>query len=180
MFDRIRDDFIAHKRQFSWGFWAMVVYRFGRWRYGIRPRFLRVPFSLLYKGWFFWIQGKGIELPCEVEVGKNFRIDHQGGIVISGYAKFGDNCVIRNGVTVGLAHPDDPIAPIFGNDVDIGTGAKILGRIHIGDHVSIGANAVVLRDVPANSIAVGIPARVLPKKPRPSPSSASGSSEGGS
>lgn len=164
MFDHIRGDFLAHKKQFSWGFRAMMVYRFGRWRYTIGFKPLRVPFSILYKLMFARMQGKGIELPCEVEVGKNFRIDHQGGIVISGYAKFGDNCVIRNGVTVGLSHPDDPVAPVFGNNVDIGTGAKILGRITIGDNVSIGANAVVLKDVPSNSIAVGVPARILPKK----------------
>jgi serine O-acetyltransferase len=142
----------------------MVVYRFGRWRYKVRPRVVRLPFSILYKLLFFWIQGRGIELPCEVEVGTNFRIDHQGGIVISGYAKFGDNCVIRNGVTVGLSHPDDPVAPVFGNNVDIGAGAKILGRISVGDNVSIGANAVVIRDVPSDSIAVGVPARILTKR----------------
>ena len=94
-----------------------------------------------------------------------FRIDHFGGIIISGDAIFGDDCVIRNGVTVGLKDTGDRGSPILGNRVDIGAGAKILGPIHIGDNVSIGANAVVLRSVPSNSIAVGIPARVLPRKP---------------
>lgn len=142
----------------------MVVYRFGRWRYTIPLKLLRVPFSLLYKWLFFRMKARGIELPCEVEVGKNFRIDHQGGIVISGYAKFGDNCVIRNGVTVGLAKLTDPTAPQIGNNVDIGTGAKLLGRITIGDNVVIGANAVVLTDVPPNSLAVGVPAQIKPRK----------------
>lgn len=162
MLKNIRGDFKAHGNRWTWGFWAMVVYRFGRWRYGIRWRWLRLPFSAFYKLAFFWIQGKGIELPCEVEVGRNFRIDHQGAIVISGYAVFGDNCVIRQGVTVGLARPEHPAAPRVGNNVDFGAGAKVLGAIVIGDHVRIGANAVVLQDVPSNSIAVGIPARILP------------------
>jgi serine O-acetyltransferase len=98
-------------------------------------------------------------------LGRNFVIDHSGGIVISGYAKFGDNCRIRNGVVVGLSRVDDPCAPVIGNNVDIGAGAKLLGRITIGDNCLIGANAVVIRDVPANSVAVGVPAVVKPRKP---------------
>ena len=96
----------------------------------------------------------GIELPCEVELGRNFVIDHSGGIVISGYARFGDNRRIRNGVVVGLSRVDEPCAPVIGNNVDIGAGARLLGRITIGDNCLIGANAVVIRDVPADSIAV--------------------------
>lgn len=165
MFDNIRADYIAHGRSLgAQGFWAMVVYRFGRWRYGIRPRLLRMPFSALYKILFKWIQVvAGIELPCEVRLGRNFVIDHSGGIVVSGYATFGDNCRIRNGVVVGLSRTDDPVAPIIGNNVDIGAGAKVLGRIHVGNNVIIGANAVVIRDVPDNSIAVGVPAVIKPR-----------------
>ena len=93
-----------------------------------------------------------------------FRIDHFGGIIISGDAVFGDDCVVRNGVTVGLRHTGKSGSPVIGSRVDIGAGAKILGPIRIGDDVAIGANAVVLIDVPPNSIAVGVPARVLPRK----------------
>lgn len=166
MFENIRQDLRAHRGNWgAQGFWALMVYRFGRWRYGIRPAWLRKSVSLLYKILYKFIQiVTGIELPCEVELGRNFVIDHSGGIVISGYAKFGDNCRIRNGVVVGLARIDDPCAPVIGNNVDIGAGAKVLGRIVVGDNVSIGANAVVIRDVPANSIAVGVPAVVRPKK----------------
>lgn len=147
------------------GFWVMLIYRFGRWRYQIRPVFLRKLFSLIYKFLFKLIQIlTGIELPCEVTLGNNFVIDHFGGIVISGFASFGDNCRIRNGVVVGLARVDEPCAPIIGNNVDIGAGAKILGNIKIGNNVVIGANAVVIRDVPDNMIAVGVPA-VLKSKP---------------
>ena len=142
----------------------MLVYRYGRWRYTIRPRLLRVPFSFLYKLLKPICEIlTGIELPCETVVGRRFRIDHFGGIIISGDAVFGDDCVIRNGVTVGLRHTGIRGAPIIGNRVDIGAGAKILGPIHVGDDVAIGANAVVLKDVPANSIAVGVPARILPR-----------------
>jgi serine O-acetyltransferase len=165
MFENIRQDYIAHGRNLgSQGFWVMIVYRFGRWRYGVRPALLRKFFSLIYKIWFKVIQiVAGVELPCEVEIGRNFIIDHFGGIIISGYAKFGDNCRIRNGVVVGLQNVDNPVAPVIGNNVDIGTGAKILGAISIGNDVVIGANAVVIRDVPDNHIAVGVPAINKPR-----------------
>jgi serine O-acetyltransferase len=166
LFNNIRNDLRVY--QYRWGaqgFWAMIVYRFGRWRYRVRPLFVRKIFSLIYHVLFKLVQiVTGIELPCEVDVGKNFIIDHFGGVIISGYAKFGDNCRIRNGVVVGLRHVDDKRAPIVGNDVDIGAGAKLLGPIRIGDSVVIGANAVVLCDVPENSIAVGVPAVIKPRR----------------
>ena len=168
MFDNIRSDLRAHGGSWtSQGFWVLMVYRFGRWRYGVRPAPLRKIASFVYKVLFKYIQITcGVELPCEAEIGRNFVIDHFGAIAISGYAKFGDNCRIRTGVVVGLARIDEPCAPVIGNNVDIGAGAKILGAITIGNNVIIGANAVVLRDVPDDSIAVGVPAVVKPRIPR--------------
>jgi serine O-acetyltransferase len=170
MFADIRADLKAYQGDWSaQGFWVMVIYRFGRWRYTIHPNILRKPFSLLYKILFKAVQViTGIELPCEVVVGRNFVIDHFGGIVVSGYAKFGDNCRLRNGVVVGLKNISDPCAPEFGNDVDIGAGAKVLGAIRIGNRVQIGANAVVLRDVPDDSIAIGVPATIHPRRSKSS------------
>jgi serine O-acetyltransferase len=166
MFSNIKADLAAYGGRWgAQGFWAMVVYRLGRWRYDIRPALLRKPFSLLYKVLYKMVQIlTGIELPCEVVVGPGFVIDHFGGIVISGYARFGANCRIRNGVVVGLKNVLYPCAPQIGDNVDIGAGAKVLGSIRIGNHVVIGANAVVLVDVPDHHIAVGVPAVV---KPRP-------------
>ena len=166
MFGNIRQDWRAH--QCSWsrhGFWVLVIYRFGRWRYGIRSRVLRLPFSFAYKILKFSSEMLlGVELPCEATIGRGFVIEHIGGIVISGDATFGDDCIVRNGVTVGLRRRGVRGSPQIGHRVDIGAGAKILGPIRVGDDCAIGANAVVLSDVPANSIAVGIPARVLPRK----------------
>lgn len=163
IFEEIKRDLKTYKGDWSQqGFWAMVIYRFGRWRYTIKNPFFRKPFSFIYKFLFKLIQVvSGIELPCEVRVGKNFKIEHFGGIVVSGFSSIGDNCVIRNGVTIGLKHTDQPSAPRIGNNVDIGAGAKLLGNISIGNNVKIGANAVVLKDVPCNSVAVGIPSRVI-------------------
>jgi serine O-acetyltransferase len=154
MFDNIRRDYRAHGSDWgAQGFWVLIVYRFGRWRYTVRPKLLRRFFSLLYRIWYKLIQiVTGIELPCEVEIGENFVIDHF------------DNCRLRTGVVVGLQRVDEPGAPVIGNDVDIGVGAKILGHIKVGNHVVIGANAVVIRDVPDNSIAVGVPAVIKPRR----------------
>ena len=168
MFSNIKADLSAYRGDWgAQGFWAMVVYRFGRWRYGIASPLLRKPFSLMYKIMYKIIQMvTGIELPCEVVVGPGFVIDHFGGIVISGYARFGANCRIRNGVVVGLKNISDPCAPQIGDNVDIGAGAKVLGNITIGNNVAIGANAVVTSDVPDNHIAVGVPAVLKPKRNR--------------
>jgi len=166
MFENIRKDLRAHGGAWgAQGFWVLVVYRFGRWRFGVRPLFVRKIFSLLYKVAFKLIQiVTGVELPCEVHIGRNFVIDHFGGIVISGYAKFGDNCRIRSGVVVGLRRVDEPGAPVIGDNVDIGAGAKLLGPIAIGNNVAIGANAVVLDDVPDNCIAIGVPAVIKSRR----------------
>jgi serine O-acetyltransferase len=166
LFQKIKQDLRGYNGKWSQqGFWAMVVYRFGRWRYTIKLPLVRKPFSFLYKFLFKLIQViAGIELPCEVKIGKNFRIEHFGGIVVSGFANLGDNCIIRNGVTIGLRHTHQPSAPRIGNNVDIGTGAKLLGNISIGNNVLIGANAVVLENVPSNCIAVGVPARILKRR----------------
>jgi serine O-acetyltransferase len=147
---------------------VLLIYRYGRWRYGIRWRILRLPFSFLYELLkFFSVGFLGTELPAEVVLGRRTAIEHVGGIVISGDAVFGDDCIIRNGLTVGLRHKGQRGSPRIGNRVDIGAGAKLLGPITIGDDSAIGANAVVLCDVPPNSIAVGIPARIIPRKLAP-------------
>ena len=167
MFDNLREDWRTYERDPArQGLWVMVVYRFGRWRYGIHNRWLRLPFSILYKILKLLSQIlTGIDLPCEVTVGRRFRIEHFGDIIISGDTVFGDDVVIRNGVTVGLKRTNERGAPVIGNRVDIGTGAKILGPIRIGDDVVIGANAVVLQDVPPNSLAIGVPAQIRPRRP---------------
>jgi serine O-acetyltransferase len=165
MFENIREDWQTYEHDLArQGLWVMVVYRFGRWRYRFQSGILRVPLSFAYKLLKLASQIlTGIDLPCEVEVGHRLTIEHFGGIIISGDTRIGDDVVIRDGVTIGLRRKGVRGAPVIGNRVDIGTGAKILGAIHIGDDVAIGANAVVLDDVPANCIAVGIPARIRPR-----------------
>jgi serine O-acetyltransferase len=158
-----RDDWRTYEGDLlSPGLWVMAVYRFGRWRYRIRPRWIRMGFSFAYKILFAFVRAaSGAEVPCETRIGRGLRIDHAHGIVISGDAWLGDDVVLRNGVTIGLRRTGLRGSPIIGHRVDIGAGAKILGTIRVGDDVCIGANAVVLTDLPAKSIAVGVPARRL-------------------
>lgn len=165
MFENIRADLQSHRGDWgAQGFWAMVVYRYGRWRYTVKPTVLRKLLSGIYKVLYKFVQIiTGIELPCEVPVGKNLVIEHSGGIVVSGFARIGDHCTLRNGVVIGLARVDAPAAPRIGDHVDIGAGAKLLGDIRIGNRVAIGANAVVLTDVPDDCIAVGVPATIKPR-----------------
>jgi serine O-acetyltransferase len=165
MFENLKEDWLTYECDLArQGLWVMAVYRFGRWRYSIRLRFLRSPFSLIYRVLKVISQIlTGIDLPCETQVGRRFKIEHFGGIIISGDTVIGDDVIVRHGVTLGLRRTGVAGAPRIGNRVDIGAGAKILGPIHIGDDVSVGANAVVLEDVASNSVAVGIPSRVIRK-----------------
>ncbi len=160
MFEQVREDWATYDKDiWRQGLWVMCVYRFGNWRYRIRPDWLRRPFSLLYKLLRTACQiATGVELPCETRVGRRLLIEHFGGIIVSGDAVIGDDVVIRQGVTIGLRHPGTRGSPLIGDRVDIGAGAKLLGSIRIGDDAVIGANAVVLCDVPAGALAVGIPA----------------------
>lgn len=161
MFSNLREDWVTYGRQWDQrGFWVMVVYRFGRWRYGLRPRLLRMPFSFLYR--ILKVLSEiltGVELPCETIVGRRLKIEHFGNIIISGDAVIGDDVLLRNGVTVGLRYTGVRGSPIIGDRVDIGCGAKLLGPIRIGNDVVIGANAVVITNVQSDSVATGMPAR---------------------
>ena len=162
--ERIMEDWEAHGRDpFSPGFRAMVVYRFGVWRMGVSPRLLRAPLSVLYRALYRHIRDRyGIELPYSAKVGRRVVFEHQNGIVIHGDAEIGDDCVIRHGVTLGNRRADRPFdAPRLGKRVNVGAGAKILGRVEIGDDAQVGANAVVCDDVPSGAIAVGVPAKIL-------------------
>ncbi|MFM7427627.1 MAG: serine O-acetyltransferase [Elainella sp.] len=165
---QLQDDWEAHGRDWTLpGFRAVAVHRFGNWRMTLQPKLLRAPFSLLYQMLYRKVRnGYGIELPYTVRLGRRVVIEHQGAIVIHGYSVIGDDCILRQGVTLGNRSLDQPFdAPKLGKRVNVGAGAKLLGKIEVGDDAAIGANAVVLKDVPSRYVAVGIPAKLLPPKP---------------
>lgn len=104
----------------------------------------------------------GIEIHPGAKIGKGLVIDHGAGVVIGETAEIGDNCTIYQGATLGGTGKDvGKRHPTLGNNVMIGAGAKVLGPLYIGDNSKVAANAVVLKEIPENSTAVGIPAKVV-------------------
>jgi serine O-acetyltransferase len=164
LWQQVQEDWIAHGRDWTKpGFRAVAVQRFGVWRMTLQPKLLRMPFSLIYKSLYRKIRNAyGIDLPYTVQLGRRVIIEHQSCIVIHGYSTIGDDCVIRQGVTIGNRYLNQPLdTPQLGARVNVGAGAKILGKITIHNDVNIGANAVVLTSIPAGKTAVGIPAKVI-------------------
>lgn len=107
----------------------------------------------------------GIEIHPGAKIGKRLVIDHGMGIVIGETAEVGDDCLIYHGVTLGGTGKDSGKRhPTIGNNVLIGTGAKVLGPFKVGDNSRIAANSVVLSEIPPDSTAVGIPARVVKRR----------------
>ena len=137
----------------SQGFQALFVYRIFRWFYerGIPTQPLR-----FFVERFIEIV-TGISIPAQASIGKGLRIHHFGGIVLHSEAAIGEYCTLYHGVTLGDIGGRGG-APHVGDRVLIGTGAKLIGEIDIGDDCVIGANAVVLASVPAAHLAVGVPA----------------------
>ena len=145
------------------GFWALLVYRFGHARFAVRNRVLRAPWTIVYVILNKLAEvGCGIVIGATATIGRRLCIEHHGCIVIHGNSVIGNDCLIRHGVTIGNSGRDDPFgAPTIGDRVDFGAGAKVLGRIRIGNDVIIGANAVVVRDVPDFAVVAGVPARII-------------------
>jgi serine O-acetyltransferase len=103
----------------------------------------------------------GFDVPCRIRVGPGFYVPHPVGTVIMAKT-IGSNVTLVSAVTIGMRNV--PEFPTIGNGVLIGAGARVLGGITIGDNVNIGANAVVVTDVPEGATAVGIPARIIPAR----------------
>lgn len=104
----------------------------------------------------------GISVPPDTKIGSGFYIGHFGGIVINRRCKIGKNCNISHGVTLGQANRGiNKGCPILGDNVYVGPGTKIIGSVKIGDNVAIGANCVVTKDIPDDSVVVGNPGKVI-------------------
>jgi len=160
MFPNLKEDYRIYGHMMSAALWVMAVYRYGRWVETLRFKIVRKIFDKIY--WFFYnlvSTFTGVHLPRRVTLGKTFHIIHAGSIVIHPKTIIGDHVGIMHEVTIGSRGTYG--APVIGNNVFIGVGAKILGEITIGDNVDIGANAVVLKDIPSNSLVVGIPGRII-------------------
>jgi len=142
------------------GFHAILLHRLAHrlygWRVPLAPRVI----SQISR---FFTQ---IEIHPGAQIGRRFFIDHGSGVVIGETAEIGDDCLLYQGVTLGgTGNERGKRHPTLGNHVVIGTGAKVLGNIRIGDNVKIGAGSVVVRAVPDNSTVVGVPGRVVRVRP---------------
>jgi serine O-acetyltransferase len=146
----------------TYGFIAVAVYRYGRWTRTIRPRWLSLPFKVIHL--LLNIPTElllGISIPGNARIGPGLYIGHFGGIFLHGDA--GRNLSVGQGVTIGFKGAGKSTRwPALGNDIYIGTGAKVIGAITVGDGVVIGANTVVTKDVPPRTRVVGAAMRMSP------------------
>lgn len=162
---QIREDYTAngssHARP---GFRAMAVQRLGAYGRTIQDPRLRWIVGRLHRTAHRLVRNHyGIEVHATTRIGARCFIAHQGAIVIHEWATIGDDCKIRQGVTIGQlsGSANREGAPIIGNRVEIGVGAVVVGPVTLGDDAMIGPNAIVVRDVPAGASAMGPPARIV-------------------
>jgi serine O-acetyltransferase len=154
----VHEDWIQHGR--SWtrsGFHAVAVHRLGAWRLR-RRRLVRNSVRPFYGALYFVVRNLyGIELSASAKLGRRVEVTHQGGIVVVGGTVIGDDCVIRQNVTIGLGAGG---TPRIGKNVEVSPGAVVVGAVTVGEGARIGPNAVVMTDVPAGGRAIAPPARV--------------------
>ena len=146
---------------FDPGFRFLTVLRLCAWTksIGFGGKVLYYPLRLVFRH----LQYKyGYSIPYNTSIGPGLYLGHFGGVVISAEASIGWNCNINHGVTIGITYGGKhPGVPVIGDRVYIGPGAKVIGGVTIGADVAIGANCVVSTDIPASSVVVGIPGRVV-------------------
>ena len=166
LLDQLSEDYRTHGRGWTLpGFHAVAVYRVGRWARNHSG--LRAPWVRLIAGMLAMLVRNvyGIELPSRAHVGRRFKISHQSGIVIAPSTRIGDDCRIRQNVTIGglgsLNRGARAVAPTLGDRVYVASGAVLVGDINIGDDVHIGPNAVVMTDVPDGATVFARPAQVI-------------------
>ncbi len=137
------------------GVHAVLVLRFGQWSRR-RSLLLRMLFDPIYAILDFFVQALwGIEIPRSAKIGPGLYIGHYGGITVSSVAVIGRHCNLSQGITIGVSGAGAKRgAPTLGDNVYVAPGAKLFGKITIGNNVKIGANAVIYKDLPDNAIAV--------------------------
>jgi serine O-acetyltransferase len=135
---------------------SIETFQYHRARRGPWHRLMRKVARVRHLWWSFITHS---DIEPRATLGKRLMLPHPNGVVIHEDAVVGDDCMIMQQVTIGMI--GDGEVPTIGNDVYIGAGAKIIGKVMVGDGARIGANAVVTRDVPANCTAIGVPARMV-------------------
>ncbi len=172
MWEEVRRDAARYAEVGGWwhsaGFWLGAIYRFGMWADGVRMPFLRWPAWVLYRLAKMLYPGHNVYLWAGrngARIGAGLCLIHPFNVMIGPGVEIGENCLIFHGVTLGSGVV--PGRPKIGDNVDIYAGACILGGVVIGDAVMIGANCVVTRDVPSESIVTAASNRVLKRSLSP-------------
>jgi serine O-acetyltransferase len=163
----LREDLRTHDgKLFEQGFWAVAVHRFGNWRMSVRPKLLRAPFTLLYRALNKWVEWTcGISLPYTTRLGRRVRIWHFGGMFLHARS-IGDDVHLRQNTTFGVARTNfNYELPVIEDRADLGCGVCVLGAVTVGHDAVVGANSVVVKNVPPHAVAVGAPARVVKVRP---------------
>ncbi|MBR9808876.1 MAG: serine acetyltransferase [Alphaproteobacteria bacterium] len=172
----LKEDYAANNRRWAEpGFRAVAVHRFGTWRKVIKFAPLRKVMGLLYYLMNHRVRTVyGIELHDTAKVGRRLVIAHQGGIVIHRYATIGDDCMIRQCVTIGAGVTYDmKEAPVLGSRVTLGAGSVVIGPVQLGDDTKVGPNAVVQTHIKPGSTVFAPASRVITMpKPKPAPTPA--------
>ncbi len=144
--------------------WAVAWYRYGRWVYhGDCPTFLKLPCKVIYliaNKMVFEIMME-MYLDVGAEIGPGLYIGHTGGIHINPQAKIGKNCDLAHQVTIGTSAMGRKGAPTIGDNVYIGAGAKIIGKINVGNNARIAANTLVITHIPSDVTVMGVPGKVI-------------------
>jgi len=149
--------FLITNASFKMSFW----FRLGTFLQG--KKWHKLCYALVFWHYKQLMYKTGIQLPIGTQVGGGIKFYHFGDVVVNKNARIGANASIYNGVTIGInlrpdgkAHP-----PVIGDNVVLCTGAKVIGNVIVGSNSVVGANAVVVKDIPENSVAAGVPAKVL-------------------
>jgi serine O-acetyltransferase len=148
--------------------WAIAIYRFGNWLYATHPFLLiRIPLKIVYFfGYMFSELVMEMCLDPQATIGGGLFIAHIGGIHINPQAIIGSNCDIAHRVTIGASAMGRQGSPTIGNNVYIGTGAALVGKIKIGNGAKIAANTLVITNVPDGATVMGVPGRIIMRAPK--------------
>lgn len=148
--------------------WSIACYRLGHWVYVERPNpVLRLPLRIVsFVFTFFCVVFMEMDIDPQAEIGGGLYIGHIGGVHINPGAVLGKNCDLAHRVTIGASAIGRSGLPVLGDDVYVGTGATLVGKIRIGDGAKIAANTLVITNVPAGATVMGVPGRII-MRPRP-------------
>jgi serine O-acetyltransferase len=148
--------------------WALSIYRLGNWLYTEKPFILlRIPLKIVY--FFAYMFSELVMEMCldpQATIGGGLYMAHIGGIHINPQAVIGSNCDIAHRVTIGASAMGRQGSPTIGNNVYIGTGAALVGKIKIGNGAKVAANTLVITNVPDGATVMGVPGRIVMRPPK--------------